>query len=58
MDEYLTTREIASILKVNVLTVRRWIIAHKLKASFLGKEYRIKRSDFDQFMKEREVKKS
>lgn len=58
MEEYLTTKEIASILKVNILTVRRWIIARKLKASFLGKEYRIKKSDFENFMKEKEVNKS
>lgn len=58
MDEYLTTKEIASILKVNVLTVRRWIDAHKLKAVFLGKEYRIKKSHFEEFMSERQVEKS
>jgi excisionase family DNA binding protein len=58
MEEYLTTKDIATLLKVNILTVRRWIDAGKLKALFLGKEYRIKRSDFDQFMKEREVNKS
>lgn len=58
MDEYLTTKEIASILKVNVLTVRRWIGSGKLPATFLGKEFRIKKSNFDKFMKEREVNES
>lgn len=57
MDEYLTTKETSSLLKVNVLTVRRWIDSGKLPATFLGKEYRIKKTDFDKFMKEREVKK-
>lgn len=57
MDEYLTTKEIASILRVNILTVRRWISANKLKALFLGKEFRIKKSDFEEFIKEREVSK-
>ena len=58
MDEYLTTKEIASIIKVNVLTVRRWIDSGKLPATFLGKEYRIKKSDFEQFLKKREVNKN
>lgn len=53
MEEFLTTFEISQALKVNILTVRRWIKAKKLKAVYLGKEYRIKQSDFDSFMKER-----
>lgn len=57
MDEYLTTKEIASILKVNVLTIRRWIDSGKLPATFLGKEYRIKKSDYEKFLDERVVKK-
>ncbi len=56
MDEYLTTKEIASLLKVNILTVRRWIIAGKLPATFLGKEYRVSRSDLEKFLSERRVK--
>lgn len=55
MDEYLTTKEIALLLKVNILTVRRWIVSKKLKAVYLGKEYRVRKSDFDKFIKEREV---
>jgi excisionase family DNA binding protein len=58
MDEYLTTKEIATLLKVNILTVRRWIIARKLSATFLGKEYRIKKSELDAFLSERKVKKN
>lgn len=53
MEAFLTTFDIAAALKVNILTVRRWIKAKKLKAVFLGKEYRIKQSDFDEFMRER-----
>jgi excisionase family DNA binding protein len=58
MEEYLTTKEIASLLKVNVLTVRRWILARKLQATSLGKEYRIKKSDLDSFLEVRKVKKN
>lgn len=56
MNEYLTTREIASLLKVNVLTIRRWIDKRLLTAYKLNKEYRIKKADFDLFLKERKVK--
>ena len=55
MDEYLTTKDIATLLKVNILTVRRWIIAGKLSATFLGKEYRIKKSELEEFLNERKV---
>lgn len=55
MDEFLTTKEIADILKVNILTVRRWIGAGKLPATSLGKEYRIKRSDLNKFLEDRKV---
>ena len=54
MDEYLTTNEIAYLLKVKLITVRRWIGAGKLAATFLGKEYRVKRSDFEKFLSERQ----
>lgn len=56
MDEYLTTKEIASLLKVNVLTVRRWIDKRLLTAYKFNKEYRIKTTDFELFLKERKVK--
>lgn len=57
MDEYLTTKEIATLLKVNVLTIRRWIGSKKLPATFLIKEYRIKRCDLEKFLSERRAKK-
>jgi excisionase family DNA binding protein len=57
MDEYLTTKEIASALKVHILTIRRWIASGKLPATFLGKEFRIKKSDFEKFIEDRQVKK-
>jgi excisionase family DNA binding protein len=56
MDEYLTTKEIASLLKINVLTVRRWIEKRQLIAYRFNKEYRINKADFELFLKERKVK--
>lgn len=55
MDVYLTTKEIASLLKVNVLTVRRWIDKKLLTAYKFNKEYRIKKIDFEKFIEERKV---
>ena len=56
MDEYLTTEEIAVLLKVHVITVRRWIVGGKLPATFLGKEYRIVKRDFEAFLKKNKKK--
>ena len=53
MNEYLTTKEIAKLLQVNILTVRRWIVSGKMIAVDLGKEYRIERKDFESFIKNR-----
>lgn len=51
MDDFLTTKEIAKMLKVHVLTVRRWIGSGKLSATFLGKEFRVSKMDFEEFLK-------
>ncbi|OGM25737.1 hypothetical protein A3D00_03340 [Candidatus Woesebacteria bacterium RIFCSPHIGHO2_02_FULL_38_9] len=52
MEEYLTTKDLAILLKVNIVTVRRWIKSRKLPATFLAKEYRVKKTDFEKFIKE------
>lgn len=57
MEEFLTTGEIARILKINILTVRRWIHAGLLPATKFFKEYRISKKDFDMFLEKRRVKK-
>jgi len=57
MDEYYSIRQIAKNLGLKAITIRRWVIKGDLKAISLGKEYRIKKSDFDKFIAEREVKK-
>jgi len=50
MEEFLTTKEIAKALKVHVITVRRWIVVGKLTSTFLGKEYRVSKKDFEKFL--------
>ena len=55
---YLTTDDIAKQLSISVSTVRRYIHTGKLKAVKLERAYRIRPRDFEQFLKEREIKRS
>jgi excisionase family DNA binding protein len=57
MEEFLTTKDIASLLKVNIITVRRWIDKRKLPAFKFDKDFRVKKQDFDKFLEERRVQK-
>jgi excisionase family DNA binding protein len=52
---YLTVEDIAHLLDVSIDTVRNWINRKKdpLPAYKIGREWRIKREDFEQFLQER-----
>ncbi len=50
--DWLTVEEIASELRVHVGTVRGWIRSKKLKAAKFGRDYRIRRVDYEQFIQE------
>ncbi len=50
MQKFYTAQEVAETLKVNVMTIYRYIKAGKLLAHKIGKEYRIKSANFDAFM--------
>ncbi len=52
-EQYLSVDEVAQILKMDVETVRKWIRQKKLKAYRFGRDYRIRRDDFDQFVNDR-----
>lgn len=52
-DEWLSVEEVAQILKMDEETVRRWIRNRQLKAYRFGRDLRIRRDDFDRFVKER-----
>jgi excisionase family DNA binding protein len=56
-DNWLTVKEIAEELKVEISTVQGWIREKKLIAYKVGRDYRIKREDFDRFLKERRTDK-
>ncbi len=51
--EWLTVEVIARELGVNIDTVRSWIRQKKLKAYKVGRDYRIKREDYNKFLEER-----
>ena len=52
-EEILTVKEIAKQLRVTEKTVRNWITNGELAAFDLGKGYRIRRRDYDDFLRNR-----
>jgi excisionase family DNA binding protein len=51
--EWITVKEVADTLRVHPTTVREWIRSGRLKAArFGGKDYRIKREDYEKFIQE------
>ncbi len=48
--EFMTAEETADILKVNIMTIYRYIKAEKIKAYKIGKEFRIEKSEFNKFL--------
>lgn len=49
-DEFYTAEELAENLRVNVMTIYRYIKAGKLNAYKIGKEFRIERVEFQKFL--------
>lgn len=47
---FMTAQETADILKVNIMTVYRYIKAGKIKAYKIGKEFRIEKKEFEKFL--------
>lgn len=58
MDEkdFYTAKDLAEKLGLNIMTIYRYIDAKKLKAYKIGKEFRIKKSDFEAFLNNSTVK--
>jgi putative molybdopterin biosynthesis protein len=57
-EQYYTVIEVAESLKVAYLTVYRWIQSAKLPAYKAGKQYRIKNTDLDCFVKSYKTRKA
>lgn len=57
MEQYYSTKQIAEMLNVNILTVRRWVDKGILPAIKLERVLRVKKVDFEKFIEERRVRK-
>lgn len=51
--DYLTPKQIADELQLNVLTIYEYIKSKKLPALIFGRYYRIRKEDFDAFLSAR-----
>jgi excisionase family DNA binding protein len=50
-EKFLTTNEIAEILRVHQRTVQRWVSSNRLKATKVGpKILRVRKQDLDEFL--------
>jgi len=49
-NRFYTARELAEALRVNIMTIYRYIQAGKFKAYKIGKEFRIEKNEFDNFL--------
>ena len=54
--EFYTPAEIAEKLRVNIMTIYRYIRAGKIRALKLGKEFRIDVKEYERFLKSIETK--
>ena len=53
---FLTAKEVANTLKLNILTVYEYIRNGKLRAIKFGRSYRVEEKDLDKFIKEHQVR--
>lgn len=49
--DFYTAQELADKLRVNVMTIYRYIKAKRLNAYKIGKDFRIDKTEFDRFLK-------
>ncbi|NQV13035.1 MAG: helix-turn-helix domain-containing protein [Parcubacteria group bacterium] len=55
-EEFYTAQELADKLRVNIMTIYRYIKAGKLKAYKISKEYRIDAEEFKRLLDRAKVK--
>ena len=53
--DFYTARELADKLRVNIMTIYRYLKAGKLEAYKIGKEFRIDKKSFNDFLKETKI---
>jgi excisionase family DNA binding protein len=54
--EFYLAEELAEKLRVNIMTIYRYIKAKKLKAYKIGKEFRIDSNEFNKFLEKVKTK--
>ncbi len=54
--EFYTAKDLAEKLSVDIMTIYRYIKAGRLQAYKIGKEFRIKKDEFESFMKKASTK--
>lgn len=55
--EFYTAQELANKLRVNIMTIYRYIKAEKIKAYKMGKDFRIDKDEFNKFLESIKTKK-
>ncbi len=50
IKEFYTAQELADVLDFNIMTIYRYIKSGKLKAYKIGKEFRIEKEEFNNFL--------
>lgn len=56
-EKFLTTEQVAQILQVHPFTILKFLKEGQLNGIKLGRVYRIKKSDVEEFIEERMMKK-
>jgi len=54
-EEFYTAKELADKLRVNIMTIYRYIGSGKLKSYKMGKEFRIDKKEFDSFLNKAKI---
>jgi len=49
--KFYTPQEISEMLRVNIMTIYRYIRAGKITAHKIGKDYRIDEKEYEEFLK-------
>lgn len=54
-EEFYTAQEMADMLKVNIMTIYRYINASKIEAYKFGKEFRVEKTVWEQFLENNKI---
>ncbi len=57
-EEFYTAEELADKLRVNIMTIYRYIKAGKIKAYKFGKDFRFEKNEFESVLKKSKTNKS